>query len=241
MEIEKDHLDHEGQQDSKVFEAAGGYSQPSYYRRRSGLIHVMENLSDPSKLGSGIAVAFVATVYGVSLGEPVFSFRSRTKLKLKHQGAMTTEGNDAGRSDRNLEGINPRIIEDKLKGYLAHEERKDHKDAKSKLELRLTRVCAGIRRISGRRTIEWRSVVKKKQKHEEMLTTRDGWFRMPILSVVVCVFCDALRHFSSRRKEDGQADGVHADRFRFQSFPSGQSEAQPIRRPIERVRATKAR
>jgi chemotaxis protein MotA len=30
-----------------------------------GLIHVMENLSDPSKLGAGIAVAFVATVYGV--------------------------------------------------------------------------------------------------------------------------------------------------------------------------------
>jgi chemotaxis protein MotA len=36
-----------------------------------GLIHVMENLSDPSKLGAGIAVAFVATIYGV--GWPIWS------------------------------------------------------------------------------------------------------------------------------------------------------------------------
>jgi chemotaxis protein MotA len=36
-----------------------------------GLIHVMENLSDPSRLGAGIAVAFVSTVYGVGPGQPV--------------------------------------------------------------------------------------------------------------------------------------------------------------------------
>ena len=37
-----------------------------------GLIHVMENLTDPSKLGAGIAVAFVATVYGVGSANLVF-------------------------------------------------------------------------------------------------------------------------------------------------------------------------
>ena len=37
-----------------------------------GLIHVMENLSDPGKLGAGIAVAFVATIYGVGTANLVF-------------------------------------------------------------------------------------------------------------------------------------------------------------------------
>ncbi len=50
-----------------VFEAAGGYAPTiGIIGAVLGLIHVMENLSDPTKLGSGIAVAFVATVYGVA-------------------------------------------------------------------------------------------------------------------------------------------------------------------------------
>ncbi|UCH81570.1 MAG: flagellar motor protein [Nitrospiraceae bacterium] len=52
---------------AKVFEAAGGYAPTiGIIGAVLGLIHVMENLSDPSKLGTGIAVAFVATVYGVA-------------------------------------------------------------------------------------------------------------------------------------------------------------------------------
>ncbi len=52
---------------AKVFEAAGGYAPTiGIIGAVLGLIHVMENLSDPTKLGSGIAVAFVATVYGVA-------------------------------------------------------------------------------------------------------------------------------------------------------------------------------
>ena len=49
-----------------MFEAAGGYAPTvGILGAVLGLIHVMENLSDPSNLGSGIAVAFVATIYGV--------------------------------------------------------------------------------------------------------------------------------------------------------------------------------
>ena len=52
---------------AKVFESAGGYAPTiGIIGAVLGLIHVMENLSDPEKLGSGIAVAFVATVYGVA-------------------------------------------------------------------------------------------------------------------------------------------------------------------------------
>ena len=51
---------------SKVFEAFGGYSPTlGIIGAVLGLIQVMQNLSDPSKLGAGIAVAFVATIYGL--------------------------------------------------------------------------------------------------------------------------------------------------------------------------------
>jgi chemotaxis protein MotA len=58
---------------AKVFEAAGGYAPTiGIIGAVLGLIHVMENLSDPAKLGSGIAVAFVATVYGVASANLLF-------------------------------------------------------------------------------------------------------------------------------------------------------------------------
>ena len=121
MEISLDHLEHEGLQDAKVFEAAGGYSPTiGIIGAVLGLIHVMENLSDPSKLGSGIAVAFVATVYGVSIANLVF-LPFANKLKIRHQRDMTTKEMMLEGVLGILEGINPRIIEEKLKGYLSHE------------------------------------------------------------------------------------------------------------------------
>ena len=58
---------------SKVFQAAGGFAPTlGIIGAVLGLIHVMENLGDPVKLGSGIAVAFVATVYGVASANLVF-------------------------------------------------------------------------------------------------------------------------------------------------------------------------
>lgn len=57
----------------KVWESAGGYAPTiGILGAVLGLIQVMENLSDPSRLGSGIAVAFVATIYGVGLANLVF-------------------------------------------------------------------------------------------------------------------------------------------------------------------------
>ena len=69
----------------KVWEACGGYSPTiGILGAVLGLIHVMENLSDPSKLGGGIATAFVATVYGVGLANLVFlPIASKVKLKLQ--------------------------------------------------------------------------------------------------------------------------------------------------------------
>ena len=65
----------------KIWEAAAGYSPTiGILGAVLGLIHVMENLSDPAKLGSGIAVAFVSTVYGVGLAN-MFFYPIANKLK----------------------------------------------------------------------------------------------------------------------------------------------------------------
>lgn len=66
LETELTFLEEEITQAAKFWESAGGFTPTvGILGAVLGLIHVMENLSDPSKLGSGIAVAFVATVYGV--------------------------------------------------------------------------------------------------------------------------------------------------------------------------------
>ena len=65
----------------KIWESAAGYSPTiGILGAVLGLIHVMENLSDPGKLGSGIAVAFVSTVYGVGLAN-MFFYPIANKLK----------------------------------------------------------------------------------------------------------------------------------------------------------------
>ena len=77
----------------------------------------MENLSDPSKLGAGIAVAFVATIYGVGLANLVFLPIGK-KLQahigtLVAQREMFVDGLVGIAS-----GDNPRIIESRLQGYV---------------------------------------------------------------------------------------------------------------------------
>lgn len=103
---------------AKVWEAAGGYAPTiGILGAVMGLIHVMENLSDPSKLGSGIAVAFVATIYGVGSANLLFlPITNKLKALIAREMVkreMVVEG---------LVGIangeNPRIIETKLRGYI---------------------------------------------------------------------------------------------------------------------------
>ncbi len=73
LEVELDSKANLDRQAAKVFEAMGGYSPTiGIIGAVMGLIHVMENLSDPGKLGGGIAVAFVATIYGVGCANLLF-------------------------------------------------------------------------------------------------------------------------------------------------------------------------
>ncbi len=104
---------------AKVFEGLGGYSPTiGIIGAVLGLIHVMGNLADPSKLGPGIATAFVATIYGVGLANLLFlPIGNKLKAHVQNQsqyGDMLIEGIIAI-----AEGENPMNIELRLQGYLA--------------------------------------------------------------------------------------------------------------------------
>ncbi|GAO37520.1 flagellar motor protein [Sulfuricella sp. T08] len=110
---EKHHLDA-----SKVWQAAGGYAPTvGILGAVLGLIHVMENLSDPSKLGAGIAVAFVATVYGVGSANLFFlPMSGKLKYLIEQEVVMREMLIEGLVSIAN--GENPRVIESKLQGYI---------------------------------------------------------------------------------------------------------------------------
>jgi chemotaxis protein MotA len=118
LEVDIGAKEHTDTQAAKVFEGMGGYSPTiGIIGAVMGLIHVMENLSDPSKLGSGIAVAFVATIYGVGMAN-LFFLPFANKLKGHVHGQtqfreMVIEGIVSI-----AQGENPRSIETKLKGYV---------------------------------------------------------------------------------------------------------------------------
>ncbi|MGZ8289252.1 MAG: flagellar motor protein [Telluria sp.] len=81
LEIELTAYEFSQRQAAKIWESAAGYAPTiGILGAVLGLIHVMENLSDPSRLGSGIAVAFVSTVYGVGLAN-LFFYPIGNKLK----------------------------------------------------------------------------------------------------------------------------------------------------------------
>ncbi|MDR2881467.1 MAG: flagellar motor protein [Azoarcus sp.] len=118
LEIEVDAWATQMRQCARIWESAGGYSPTiGILGAVLGLIHVMENLSDPTKLGAGIAVAFVATIYGVGLANLI--------LLPVHKKLLSHIGTLAGRREMLIDGLigiangdNPRIIEGRMRGYV---------------------------------------------------------------------------------------------------------------------------
>ena len=119
LEIETDAYEAHLKLSAKVWEAAGGYSPTiGILGAVMGLIQVMENLSDPTKLGTGIAVAFVATIYGVGMANLVFLPISKKLLANIGQLVVLR--------DMYIDGIigiangdNPHVIESRMQGYVA--------------------------------------------------------------------------------------------------------------------------
>lgn len=118
MELESDLREQRDINAAKFYESMGGYSPTiGIIGAVLGLIHVMGNLADPSKLGPGIATAFVATIYGVALANlfllPVASkLRGIARIESQYR-EMLIEGVIAI-----AEGENPRAIELKLNGFV---------------------------------------------------------------------------------------------------------------------------
>ena len=118
LEVELDSAEHKDLQAAKLYESMGGYTPTiGIIGAVLGLIHVMQNLADPSALGNGIATAFVATIYGVGLANLVLLpcgsklksiVNEQTQLKM-----MVVEGLISI-----AEGENPRNIETKLQGFI---------------------------------------------------------------------------------------------------------------------------
>jgi len=103
---------------ARIYDGMGGYCPTiGIIGAVMGLIHVMSNLADPSSLGSGIATAFVATIYGVAFAN-LFFFPIGSKLKaIIHSQSMYREMLIEGLVSIS-EGENPRAIELKLKGFV---------------------------------------------------------------------------------------------------------------------------
>lgn len=101
----------------KVWEAAGGYAPTiGILGAVLGLIQVMENLSDPSKLGSGIAIAFVATIYGVGLANLVFlPIANKLKTVVSDETRRREMLTDVFCSVAN--GDNARVVEERILAY----------------------------------------------------------------------------------------------------------------------------
>src|SRR5438105_8310332 len=114
IEIDITMADHRSESEVKVWEAAGGYAPTvGIIGAVMGLIQVMKHLEDIKEVGHGIAVAFVATVYGVGSAN-IFFLPAANKLRARMREAsllkeMTLEGVVGI-----VEGLNPTLIRMKL-------------------------------------------------------------------------------------------------------------------------------
>ena len=104
---------------AKVWSDAGGFAPTvGIIGAVLGLISVMANISDTAMLGQGIAVAFVATIYGVGSANLLFipiSNKLKTLIRFRAETeTMILEGALAV-----ITGLNPYLIEQKMRAFTA--------------------------------------------------------------------------------------------------------------------------
>ncbi|MCC3379532.1 flagellar motor protein [Paenibacillus farraposensis] len=134
LELELDTIEQKHEGYAKIFESAGGYAPTmGIIGTVMGLIHVLGNLTEPTALGPSIAVAFIATLYGVASANLIFlpiaskiracSEREIIILDMLLQGIMAIQN-----------GENPKLVRKKLEFFIRSEQNQDRKP------LRRTRV-----------------------------------------------------------------------------------------------------
>ena len=117
LELQIDQDEHHAEQEAKVWESAGGYAPTiGIIGAVMGLIQVMKNLADIDEVGHGIAVAFVATVYGVAFSNILF-LPASNKIKARIQAETRRKELILEGVSAMVEGLNPKLIRVKLEAY----------------------------------------------------------------------------------------------------------------------------
>lgn len=117
LELEAEIEEERAEAEAKVFEGAGGYAPTiGIIGAVLGLIQVMKNLANIEEVGHGIAVAFVATVYGVGVSNLFFlpvaqKIKARTHAEMKRR-TLIVEGIASI-----VEGMNPKLVRSKLEAF----------------------------------------------------------------------------------------------------------------------------
>lgn len=122
MELELDNQSEEEERVPHVFESAGGFSPTiGIIGAVMGLIQVMQHMDKIEEVGRGIAVAFVATIYGVGAAN-LFFLPAAGKLKIRIRQSQIIREMILEGVISILEGMNPRMLEMKLFGFLSEED-----------------------------------------------------------------------------------------------------------------------
>ncbi|KEO78542.1 flagellar motor protein [Paenibacillus polymyxa] len=127
LELELDAIEHKHEGYAKIFESAGGYAPTmGIIGTVMGLIHVLGSLTEPTALGPSIAVAFIATLYGVTSANLIF-LPIASKIRAASESEIIT-------MDLLLQGIlaiqngeNPKLVRKKLEFFIRSEQNIDRK------------------------------------------------------------------------------------------------------------------
>jgi chemotaxis protein MotA len=119
MTLELDNQSEHEEHLPRVFESAGGFAPTiGIIGAVLGLIQVMQHLDDISEVGRGIAVAFVATIYGVGSAN-LFLLPASGKIKIRIRQEQIRREMMLEGVISILEGMNPRMLETKLQSFFA--------------------------------------------------------------------------------------------------------------------------
>ncbi len=147
MEMEIDQLRTSREAEAQVFETAGGYAPTiGIIGAVLGLIQVMKHLDNIDEVGHGIAVAFVATIYGVGIANLVLLPAAKKIVARSHEEAINKQVMLEGVISL-TEGLNPRLIRLKLEGYLEETRRSEDGEVQAGSSAR-TAGAEGVRPVA---------------------------------------------------------------------------------------------
>ncbi len=143
LELEIGLEEHHVEAEAKVFEMAGGYAPTvGIIGAVLGLIQVMKNLANIDEVGHGIAVAFVATVYGVASAN-LFFLPAASKIKARMAAETQRKELILEGVSGIVEGLNPKLIRSKLEAYV-HGAPGKKKKGKEPAQAKVNEAPAGV-------------------------------------------------------------------------------------------------